>query len=210
MPSITLYGIPQSTYVRTTRLLLAGANVDYDLKPVNIFDGSNKEGDYLEKHPFGKIPTIEIDEEKIYETDAITYYINEKFAGGKFSPSDLLTKTRMYQIMAIVNSYLYAPAIGKITIENLIVPSQGGKTDQEAVEGAIAPTKKALEAIEYLFTGDPYILGSNISIADFYLIPIFVYISKTPQFDAVTAQTPKLKAWWEKAQNLDSVKEICS
>lgn len=210
MPSITLYGIPQSTYVRTTRLLLAGANVDYDLKPVNIFDGSNKEGDYLEKHPFGKIPTLEIDGEKIYETDAITYYVNEKFAGGKFSPSDLLTKTRMYQIMAIVNSYLYAPAIGKITIENLIVPSQGGKTDQKAVEGAIAPTKKALEAIEDLFTGDPYILGSNISIADFYLIPIFVYISKTPQFDAVTAQTPKLKAWWEKAQNLDSVKELCS
>ncbi len=210
MPNITLYGIPQSTYVRTTRLLLAGANVDYDLKPVNIFDGSNQEADYLEKHPFGKIPSIEIDGEKIYETDAITYYVNEKFADGKFSPSDLLTKTRMYQIMAIVNSYLYAPAIGTITIQNLIVPSQGGKTDQKAVEGAIAPTKKALEAIEDLFTGDPYILGSNISIADFYLIPIFVYISKTPQFDVVTAQTPKLKTWWEKAQNLDSVKELCS
>ena len=210
MPSITLYGIPQSTYVRTTRLLLAGANVDYDLKPVNIFDGSNQKDDYLEKHPFGKIPAIEIEGEQIYETDAIAYYINEKFANGKFSPSDLLAKTRMYQIVSIVNNYLYAPAIGTITIQNLIVPSQGGTTDQEAVEGAIAPTKQALEAIEDLFTGDPYILGSTLSIADFYLIPIFVYISKTPQFEAVTAQTPKLKAWWEKAQNLDSVKELCS
>ncbi|MGD1863265.1 MAG: hypothetical protein ACFB0D_01795 [Phormidesmis sp.] len=27
------------------------------------------------------------------------------------------------------------------------------------------------------------------------LIPIFFYIAKPPQFDAVTAETPKLKDW---------------
>ncbi|MEO0885474.1 MAG: glutathione S-transferase domain-containing protein [Cyanobacteria bacterium J06648_10] len=54
-----------------------------------------------------------------------------------------------------------------------------------------------------------YLLGNNISIADFYLIPIFVYISKTPHFGPITAEMPKLKAWWEKTQALDSVKVIC-
>ena len=209
MPNITLYGTPVSTYVRTVRLLLAGANVDYDLKDIGIFNGDNKTDDYLSKHPFGKVPTIVIDGETIYETDAITYYVNEKFAGGKFSPSDLLLRTRMYQIMAIANSYLYAPAIGTLTIENLIVPSQGGETNQAAVEAAIAPTKTALEAIEKLVKASPYLLGSDINIADFYLIPIFIYLSQTPQFEAVTAQTPQLKTWWEKAQTLPSVKEIC-
>lgn len=210
MSNITLYGTPVSTYVRTTRLLLAGANVDYELKDIGIFNGDNKTDDYLSKHPFGKIPTIVIDGETIYETDAITYYVNEKFADGKFSPSDLLLRTRMYQIMAIANSYLYAPAIGTLTIQNLIVPSQGGETDQKAVEGAIAPTQTALEAIENLIEGSPYLLDSDISIADFYLIPIFTYLSQTPQFEAVTAQTPQLKTWWENAQTLASVKEICS
>ncbi|MEL6778920.1 MAG: glutathione S-transferase domain-containing protein, partial [Cyanobacteria bacterium J06597_16] len=63
---------------------------------------------------------------------------------------------------------------------------------------------------EDLFIGMPYLLGSNITLADFYLIPIFVYLAKTPQFEAVTDGSPKLKAWWETVQDLNTVKEICS
>lgn len=210
MANITLYGTPISTYVRTVRLLLAAANVDYALKEIGIFNGDNKTEDYLSKHPFGKIPTLEIDEEQIYETDAITYYVSEKLASSKFKPSDVLLQTRMYQIMSIVNSYLYAPAVGTLTIENLVVPQQGGTPNKEKIESAIAPTKKALKAIEDLFIGMPYLLGSNITLADFYLIPIFVYLAKTPQFEAVTDGSPKLKAWWETVQDLNTVKEICS
>jgi len=209
MANITLYGTPISTYVRTVRLLLAGANVEYDLKDIGIFNGDNETDEYLKKHPFGKVPVLEIDGEQIYETDAITHYINEKLAGGKFKPADVLMQARMHQLMSVVNSYLYAPAVGVLTIENLVKPGQGKETDQAAVEEAIAPTQKTLNAIESFFVGSPYALGNNIMIADFYLIPLFFYLSKTPQFDAVTADTPKLKAWWEKVKTLDSVKSVC-
>ncbi|MGB3757640.1 MAG: glutathione S-transferase family protein [Rivularia sp. (in: cyanobacteria)] len=210
MSNLTLYGTPASTYVRTVRLLLAEANIDYDLKDIDIFSGENKTDGYLAKHPFGKIPAMEVDGEKIYETAAITYYINEKIAGSKYSPSDILTQTRMLQIMAIIDNYLYPAAVGTIVIQNLIVPTQGGKTDQEAVKEAVAPTQKALKAIEDLYQGNPFLVDSLISIADFYLIPIFVYLEKTPEFEAVTAQTPKLKAWWEQTKILASVKNICA
>jgi glutathione S-transferase len=210
MSNITLYGTPVSTYVRTIRLLLAEANIDYDLKDIGIFNGDNQTQSYLSKHPFGKVPTLEIDGQIIYETAAITYYLNQKLAQGKFNPPDLLMQTRMHQIMAIIDSYLYAPAIGTIVIQNLIVPTQGGTTDQQAVEGAIAPTQKALKAIEDLAVGTPFLVGSMISIADFYLIPIFVYLEKTPQFNAVTANTPKLRVWWNEVKILASVQQICA
>lgn len=209
MSNITLYGTPVSTYVRTVRLLLAEANIDYDLKDIDIFNGDNKTQSYLAKHPFGKVPTLEIDGQIIYETAAITYYLNQKLDQGKFSPPDLLLQTRMYQIMAVIDSYLYAPAIGTIVIQNLIVPTQGGTTDQQAVEGAIAPTQKALKAIEDLAVGTPFLVGSMISIADFYLIPIFVYLEKTPQFNTLIANTPKLKVWWNEVKILASVQQIC-
>jgi glutathione S-transferase len=210
MSNITLYGTPTSTYVRTTRLLLAEANIDYDLKDIGIFNGDNKTQVYLAKHPFGKVPTVEIDGIKIYETAAITYYINQKLANAKFAPSDIWGQTRMLQIMAIIDSYLYAPAVGTIVIQNMIVPTQGGTTDQQAVQNAIAPTQKALKAIEDLVVGTPFLVGSMISIADFYLIPIFVYLAKTPQFNAVTANTPKLRVWWNEVKILASVREICA
>ncbi|MEO0836838.1 MAG: glutathione S-transferase family protein [Cyanobacteria bacterium J06642_3] len=210
MPKITLYGTPVSTYVRTVRLLLAEANIDYSLKDIGIFNGDNQTNEYLAKNPFGKVPTIEIDGLQIYETAAITYYINHQLAGDKFSPGDALARTRMYQIMGIIDNYLYPNAISTIVIQNLIVPSQGGETDTEAVKKAVAPTANALRAIEELFTTGPFLVGSLTSIADFYLIPIFVYLEKTPQFAAVTASTPKLKAWWDEVKILTSVQKICS
>lgn len=210
MPDITLYGTPVSTYVRTARLLLTEANIEYELKDVGIFNGDNETDEYLAKNPFGKVPTLEIGGEKLYETVAIMFYLNQALAAGKFSPADLWMQARMRQIMSIVDGYLYAPAIGTIVIQRLIVPGQGGQTDEDAVKAAIAPIQTALKAIEDLITGSPFLLGSVVTIADFYLIPIFVYLEKTPEFEAVTAQTPQLKTWWNNAKTLPSVQKICA
>ena len=60
-----------------------------------------------------------------------------------------------------------------IAIERLIVRSPRGQTDADKVKAAVAPVKTALEAIESLTLGHPYLLGHELSIADFYLIPVF-------------------------------------
>lgn len=210
MAKPTVYGTPQSTYVRTVRLLLEETGADYNLKGVDIFNGENKSAEYLAKNPFGKVPTLEVDGELLYETAAITDYLDTVLAGSKFSPSEPLLLARMRQIMAIIDSYLYSPAIRTIVIQRLIVPSQGGETDEEQVKNAVAPAQTALKAIESLNIGSPYLLGSEVSIADFYLIPIFIYLSQTPEFDSITAQTPKIRTWWDEVTKLPSVKKVCT
>ncbi|MBD1863722.1 MULTISPECIES: glutathione S-transferase family protein [Trichocoleus] len=210
MTQLTLYGTPISTYVRTVRLLLEQAGTDYDLESVDIFNGENQSAEYLAKHPFGKVPTLQVDEEVIYETSAITGYLDSVVANHKFSPTDPLARARMQQIMAIIDSYLYAPVIGTIVIQRLIVPSQGGQPDESKIQAAIAPAKTALEAIEALTVGSPYLLGSEISIADFFLVPIFIYFSQTPEFNTITAQSPKIQAWWQEVSQLPVVKKVCA
>jgi glutathione S-transferase len=155
MPTITVYGTPLSTYVRTVRLLLEEAGAEYDLKSVDFFKGENDSAEYRAKNPFGKVPTLEVDGEVLYETAAITDYLDTVVASSKFSPFNPLSKARMRQIMAIIDSYFYSPAIATIVIQRLIVPSQGGKIDEEAVKSAIAPAKTAAEAIESLTVGSP-------------------------------------------------------
>jgi glutathione S-transferase len=209
MPQIILYGTPISTYVRTVRLLLEEAGADYDLKSVDIFNGETKSAEYLAKHPFGKVPTVEVDGAVIYESAAITAYLDTILANGKFSPADPLVQARMHQIMAVIDNYLYGPAIPTIVVQRLIVPSQGGQTDEAAVKAAVAPVQKAIEAIEALAVGGSYLLGSEMSIADFYLIPIFIYLSQTPEFNEVMAHAPKLQAWWQMARELPTVKKVC-
>ncbi|PSR19451.1 glutathione S-transferase family protein [filamentous cyanobacterium CCP3] len=194
MTQVTLYGPTISTYVRTVRMLLAETNTPYDLKQVDIF--SDRDPEYLAKNPFGKVPTLEIDGETLYETNAVVEYLDAVVGDRGFTPANALSQARMRQIMAIVDSYLYSPAIGTITIQRLIVPSQGGQTDEGAVAAAVPKAKTALEAIEAIATCTPYLLGEAITLADFYLMPVMLYLSKTPELDAATSQTPKLKDWW--------------
>lgn len=208
MSTLTVYGTPISTYVRTVRLLLEGAGADYTLEGVNIFNGESQSAEYLAKNPFGKVPTLAVDGALLYETNAIVEYLDATVADRKFSPSEPLLQARMRQIMAIIDSYLYPTGIGTIVIQRLIVPSQGGKADEESVKNAVAPAKTAVEAIEALVSGHPYLLGSEIGIADFYLIPVFIYLSQTPEFAAITAQTPKLLAWWDQASQLPDVQKV--
>ena len=123
MPKITVYGTPVSTYVRTVRLLLEEVGADYDLKSVGIFNGENTSAEYLAKHPFGKVPTVEVDGEVIYESAAIMSYLDTILVDGKFSPADPLSRSRMHQIISVVDNYLYPSAILTIVIQRLIVPS---------------------------------------------------------------------------------------
>ncbi|WP_373538429.1 glutathione S-transferase family protein [Chamaesiphon sp.] len=204
MSKLIVYGLTASTYVRTVRLLLEEIGVEYTIESVNIFNGENQTAEYLAKHPFGKVPTLDVDGELLYETAAITQYLDTVLANHKYSPAEPLLLARMRQIMGIIDGYFYAPAIGTIVIQRLT-----GKIDEAKLNAAIAPAKKALEAIESLVTTNPYLLGSDITIADFYLIPLCVYLSTTPEFAPLTAQTPKLLAWWEIASQLPNVKKVC-
>ncbi|MBE9156176.1 glutathione S-transferase family protein [Nodosilinea sp. LEGE 06152] len=206
MTQFTLYGPTISTYVRTVRMVLAETNTPYDLKTVDIF--SDRTPEYLAKNPFGKVPTLDIDGETLYETSAIVEYLDTVVGDRVFTPANALLQARMRQIMAIVDSYLYAPAIGTITIQRLIVPSQGGQTDAAAVAAAVPEVKTALEAIEAIATCNPYLLGEAITLADFYLMPVMLYLSKTPELDAATSQTPKLNDWWALVSNRPSFLDV--
>lgn len=208
MTTLTLYGTPISVYVRAVRLLLEEAGANYDLKEIGIF-GDNTAPEYLAKNPFGKVPTLDVDGTFLYETIAINEYLNEAVANNKFSPADPLQRARMRQVIAIVDSYLYAPTIRSIVIQRLIVPSQGGQTDEAMVKAAIDPATTAMRAIESIAVCDPYLMGSELTLADFHLIPVFIYFANTPEFEAVTSQTPKLKDWWHKVSQLPLVKKVC-
>jgi glutathione S-transferase len=210
MTKLTLYGTPVSVYVRIVRLLLEATGTAYDLESVDIFNGENKTAEYLAKNPFGKVPTLKAEGELIYETTAITSYLNTVIAAQRFTPTEALAQARMHQIMGIVDNHLYGPAIGAIVIERLIVPSQGGQTNEAKVQAAIAPVKTALEAIETLTIAHPYILGEAMTLADLYLIAIFAYLSKTPEYAVTTAQTPRLRAWWDPISLLPYVKKVCA
>jgi glutathione S-transferase len=126
MATITVNGPPISTCVRIVRLLLEETGAGYELKSVGFLKGEANSAECRAKNPFGKVQTVQANGEIIYETAAITEYLDTIVASHRFSPSDPLTRARMRHIMEITAGYLYSSAIRTIVIQRIIVPSRGG------------------------------------------------------------------------------------
>ena len=120
-----VYGPAYSTYTRTARLALEEKGVDYDLVEVDLIAGATKAPEHLARHPFGKVPAFEHDGFALYETDAITRYVNEVFPGPDLEPGDAHGRARMTQAINVINSYVYPCLITQIFIQRAVMPMMG-------------------------------------------------------------------------------------
>ena len=101
---LVLHGYRYSVYVRIARLALAEKGVAYDRVEVNPF-ASDVPAAYLALHPFGRVPTLVHDDFALYETGAITRYLDRTFAGPALQPDQPRALGRMDQIIGVVDSY---------------------------------------------------------------------------------------------------------
>jgi glutathione S-transferase len=190
-----VHGPGYSTYVRTTRMTLEEKGVDYDLQEFDFMQGMPEE--HLRRHPFGKVPAFEHDGFILYETAAVTRYVDEAFDGMALQPADVRARARMAQIICIIDSYTYGPVLGQIVIQRLVVPMMDGTPDEAAIEAALPAARKALGVLDALIGDRPFLAGGALSLADLHLAPIIAYFSGTPEGESVLAGTPSLRRWFD-------------
>jgi glutathione S-transferase len=194
---VTIHGPALSTYVRTVRLTLEEKGVGYELKPLDLFGaGAHKQPEHLARHPFGLVPAFEHDGFALYETSAITRYIDRALPGTKLQPSDLKQLARMDQIVAVIDSYAYPSIISKLVIERIAPNLFGRPTDEAAIEAALPRIRQSLEALDGLAAGGEFLAGPELSLADLHLAPIFAYFTTTPDAAALLQGRDRLRAWW--------------
>ncbi|KAB0678775.1 glutathione S-transferase family protein [Aureimonas leprariae] len=205
MPKITLWGFSGSTYVRTVRMLLAEKGVtDYEQVPVDVMKGEPKSPEHLERHPFGKVPVVDIDGLRLIETPAITRYLDAVLPGKALVPRDPKDAARMDMVTSIIDSYAYGPIIMGVVGYHLFPEMIGGKNDA-AHEEAMRTSKLAFTELFKIKGDSPWLAGGEPSVADFYLAPHMAYIAMTPHLDEF-ADLPGVRDWWNRVSALDSFK----
>src|SRR6185295_490174 len=108
----------------------------------------------------------------VYETSAIVAYVDEAFDGARLTPRDVRQRARMNQWIGAVNSYYYPYMIYHVTHERLVFPELGIASDEKVVAHALPKVETALSVVEReLAHGQAYLLGSELTIADFFLLP---------------------------------------
>jgi glutathione S-transferase len=193
MPVI-LHGPGYSTYARTARMALAEKGVDHQLNEVDILTGQGHAPEHLARQPWGKVPAFEHDGFSLFETFAITRYIDEAFPGPALQPADPKVRARMTQICGVIDSYAYGAMVGKVFWQAVVVPMQGGTPDAAVLDSGLEATRQSLGVIESLMQGD-LLCGSQVTLADLHLLPVLDYLAMVEAGKAALAASPKLAAW---------------
>jgi glutathione S-transferase len=204
MPTkIKLWGFSGSTYVRTVRMLLAEKGVtDYEQVPVDVLKGEPKTEEHRTRHPFGKVPVVDVDGFHIIETPAITRYLDTILPGPSLVPEDPKDRARMDMVMSIIDSYGYSAMIGGVAAYHLFPDFVGGKNDSVHHE-AMGRSRHVLTELMRIRGPSPYLAGDSLSIADLYLAPIFAYLTLTPHGDEFVGM-PGVGEWWDRISGRES------
>ena len=199
-----LYGFDGSTYVRTVCMLLADKKVNYDQVPVNVLAGEPRQPEHLERHPFGKVPVLDIDGVRIRETDAICRYLDETRPGPSLIPDTAKDRARMNEAISLINSYGYNALVGVAGFH--LFPDFIGGPDEQKRQDALAASKKLLALLMQNKGSSRWLAGDAPSLADYFLAPIIFYTSLTPDSDELMS-VPGMKPWWEAMNGLPVFKQ---
>jgi len=199
MSRVTLFGAPYSVYVRIVRLVLEEIGVPYDLVEIDIFAKDGVPADYGARHPFGRIPAIEHDGFRLFETDAIVGYVLDRFGDHGLLPSDVQERARMRQIMRIMDNYGYRALIWGIYVEEM-ERNRAGRLQPDELERG----RKCLSVLEDL-AAPVFLVGAHLTLADLWVLPMLTYLKRTPSGGAMLRDAAKLSAWLDRMQNRPSV-----
>jgi glutathione S-transferase len=203
-----VHGPSYSTYTRSVRLALAEKGVSHQLIEIDILGGAHKQPPYSHKQPFGKVPAFEHDGNTFYEVSAILRYIDEVFPGPALMPETPVARAKVNQVMSIVDSYGYTPAVTNLFIPRVLVPSLGGETDLEKVESAKAPAALFVKELERLLGTSQFFGGANVSLADLHVLPVVTYLVATPEGKAICESAPNLRNWLSRTAKRPSAQAV--
>lgn len=195
MSETTLYGFDGSTYVRSVKIVLNRKGVDYTQVPVNVLDGEPKQEEHLRRHPFGKVPVLDIDGHRIRETDAIVLYVEQTREGPSAIPESAWDTARMNEIMSLIHAYGYDALVG--TAFYHIKPEFIGNPSEERHHETVERARTLLRLADEIREGDDWLAGATVSLADYYLGPIMFYALMTPHKDELLG-IGGTRDWWER------------
>jgi glutathione S-transferase len=199
-----VYGFPRSTFVHIVRLLLTHKGVAYTFHDLEPDMGKPA---HLKLHPFNRVPILQHDGFTVYETSAIAAYVDEAFPGPGLTPKGVRERARMNQWISAVNAYYYPYMIYHVTHERLVFPQLGISSDEKVVSHALPKIELALGVMEReLSHGKDYLLGADLTVADFYMVPSTYAFSLTEEGKAMYPKFPAFCRWRERMEALPAVK----
>ncbi|KAG8551739.1 hypothetical protein GDO81_004243 [Engystomops pustulosus] len=180
---IRVYSMRFCPYAQRARLVLAAKGIKHEVVNINL---KSKPEWFLEKSPFGVVPSLETSDGKIiYESPIVCDYLDEAYPGKKLTPADPYKKAQekiLLEHFSQIHSALYKVLFAK----------RANEDTTELKAQFFEKFKKLEEALTKKNT--PYFGGESLSMIDYMIWPWF---ERLHLFDVeeYLEKAPRINAW---------------
>ncbi|XP_033154153.1 glutathione S-transferase 1-like [Drosophila mauritiana] len=196
---LILYGMDISPPVRACKLTLRALKLDYEYKEMDLLAGDHFKDEFLKKNPQHTVPLLEDNGALIWDSHAIVCYLVDKYAkSDELYPRDLVLRARVDQRLFFDASILF------MSLRNVSIPfflRHVSLVPKEKVDNI----KDAYGHLEKFLGDNPYLTGSQLTIADFCCGATASSLAAVLDLDE--KKYPKVAAWLERLSKLPHYEE---
>ena len=194
---ITVYSIPGSPFGRAVLATIAEKSAPFRF--VAVAPPAHKGPEHLARHPFGRVPAIDDDGFKLYETQAITRYVDATYGTPRaLTPRDPKTEARMNQVIGVIDWYFFAPnSAMTLGFNRIVAPALGIPVNEEAIAASLPATRQCIEILAGFLEKGPWIAGDAFSLADIHAGTQLDLLAGAPEAAEMLKGTP-IPAWLER------------
>ncbi|MCY6379231.1 glutathione S-transferase family protein [Hoeflea prorocentri] len=201
---VRLHGYRYSVYNRIARLALHCKGVRYETAEVNPF--AELSADYLRLHPFGLVPVLSHGTFSLFETGAITRYVDRAFDGPSLHPETPVGLARMDQLIAVIDHYGYWPMVRQVFAQSVFQPLDGQAPDTDEIASGLEKSSKVLAFLDGVADEGQILNGSAITLADCHLAPMMDYFVRAEEGKTALRAYHALSRWWDQVSELEMLK----
>ena len=190
---ILIYGQRLSPFVERVYLHAQVKGLGDQVELVQTELANLKTPEYLALNPLGKMPTIKWGDFVFYESTLIMELLEESFPETPLLPEDPKERAAVRLFPRVLDLYYHTNTVGVFNQIRKETPNW------KWIDYHISEASKAMNLIESRITGDKFLHGDRLTLADVTLFAS-VYIGKaiSPHFGQVFFEDrPKMERWYE-------------
>ncbi|HEX8620961.1 MAG TPA: glutathione S-transferase family protein [Allosphingosinicella sp.] len=200
---VHLHGYRYSVYNRIARMALLCKQVEHRTIEVDPFAELSET--YLRLHPFGRVPVLTHGPLELFETGAITRYVDRAFDGPPLQPRSAAALARMDQVISVLDSYAYRPMVRQVSSHGFLRPSFGEASSREEIDAGLQASAKVLAFLDGAVREGLVLSGPDVSLADLHLAAMMDYFVRAGEGKAALEPHLALQGWWDRTSNLDAL-----
>ncbi|WP_338550293.1 glutathione S-transferase family protein [Roseovarius phycicola] len=191
MTRLELHGYRFSVYTRIVRMVLHEKGLEYAYREVDPFAETPDPA----LHPFGRVPSLRHGDAVLYETAAITRYLDAAFPEPVLMPPAPLAQARMMQVISIVDSYGYWPLVRQVFSHGVFRPLEGEVADAKELEAGLEAAKPVLQALDDIASEGLVLDPRRFTLACAHLAPMLDYFTRATEGAEMMGYYPQLLTW---------------